>query len=912
MRRLFEMGEDRSLGDRGFRSWLSGSWLRLGQSTLDDALPVEQRDHVRIDRAQRAIGAQLGKLFRRQFSELVLVNRPVVSNLLLLADRVALLVAWLESDSLLLEQVHAANNVHKIIGRTALAFEFLTELNGVLREGAWLTILEQWDFRLIGDHRRITINTKQETLAIFVIGEHERIAAHKGRHIVILVSVAIITHEQVFALAHTHCGDRGVLVADKDDRISGCGHAEFGHGDRYGVRGAQEAERLVDLLYTQARMLLWVEGLRVLVEQNVSGQLWMLCIRCVFHGSLRLIRLAGCNGNDQGRQQSEWQGMQQLQMFHTSLHKSRLSGAMKRVRTTAISLLASAVLIAPSACSQSDDGSRSTRRAITQSQAIAADFLGTELALSPETASRLDMEAYLGPSAIYTLDNHSQAGFERRRLVRIELLQRLRQRPRLPADHALTRDLAVAETAIVDLISLEQLGYGRFDYADQRPYALDPYSGIWIEGPNLLAYRQTINTVDQAAAFMARLRSLSAAVEDTRRRLIADRAAGLEMPRALAEETSRRLDLLTADAPSALDLLTATFAALTLDVSDLEPDQREQLVSVVQNEVRDRLRPALRDLSDTVAEMAEDASDQAGIWAQPKGQDLFVGILKASIGEQLNSERLHVRHVEDVAAQSQALRELLVLPTAEDAPAPTEPPIRPERLQDQLAWFESLVSEPEPVAPPTDVPVREADIVERLAPRTVWALIQEAPSFQAQIDAASSYQSLWVTQPYLTWRTEGDGELPAYRTLTAYPAIDDAWRLYVWQNSFEPSSSAPLDQAAYASIRLIQSTLAAADTGIHLDRWTLSEATSYIAEQSGLSEPFSRQLALRIMARPGYHTAVAAAYYRFETLAERAQAVLGERYSETDFQRTLIQPGPRPLPFIETDVEAWYGARLAN
>jgi len=169
-----------------------------------------------------------------------------------------------------------------------------------------------------------------------------------------------------------------------------------------------------------------------------------------------------------------------------------------------------------------------------------------------------------------------------------------------------------------------------------------------------------------------------------------------------------------------------------------------------------------------------------------------------------------------------------------------------------------------------------------------------------------------VTQPYLTWRTEGDGELPAYRTLTEYSAIDEAWRLYVWHNSFDPASSAPLDQAAYASIRLIQSTLAAADTGIHLDRWTVSEATSYIAEQSGLNEPLSRQLALRIMARPGYHTAVAAAYYRFETLAERAQAVLGERYSETDFQRTLIQPGPRPLPFIETDVEAWYGARLAN
>jgi uncharacterized protein (DUF885 family) len=358
--------------------------------------------------------------------------------------------------------------------------------------------------------------------------------------------------------------------------------------------------------------------------------------------------------------------------------------------------------------------------------------------------------------------------------------------------------------------------------------------------------------------------------------------------------------------------LAATFAALTLDLSDLEAEQREQLVNVVQNEISDRLRPALRDLSATISEIADDASDQAGIWAQPKGQDLFVGILKAATGEQMNSERLHVRHIEDVAQQTRSLRELLVIPTDESVTAPAELPERPERLQDLLIWYAALVTEPEPERPVADEPAREADIIERLAPALHWQLIQDMPSFPAQADIVAQYQNLWATQPYLTWRTEGDGEMPDYRALTEYSAIDAAWRLYVWQNSFGPTTDAPLDQAAFASIRLVQSTLAAADTGIHLDRWTLAEATTYIAENSGLDEPLSRQLALRIMARPGHHTAVAAAYYRFETLAERARAVLGTRYSETDFQRTLIQPGPRPLPFIETDVEAWYGARLAN
>lgn len=606
--------------------------------------------------------------------------------------------------------------------------------------------------------------------------------------------------------------------------------------------------------------------------------------------------------------------MQQLQMFHTSFHKSRLSGAMKRARSFPISILAASLLFVPVACSQSDDGQRSTRRAITQSQAIAADFLRTELALSPETASRMNMETALGPSTVFTLDNHSQAGFERGRLVRIELLQRLRQRPRLPEQHPLTRDLAIAETAIVDLIALEQLGYGRFDYIAQRPYAVDPFSGIWIEGPHLLAYQQTINTMDDAAAYISRLQSLSAAVEDTRRRLIADRAAGLDLPRALADETRQRLEQLTADGASALDLLTTTFAALTLDLSDLPADQREQLVSVVRREVSERLRPALQDLANTIADMAEDASDHAGIWAQPKGQDLFVGILKASTGDPLRSERLHARHIDDVAAQSTALRDLLVLPVDEEGNVQPDALDPPDRLEQFLAWYEDLTSEPvaEIAGPASDIAPVAVETIRDLAPKSVWARIEKDPSFEAQARSIAAYRELWTTQPYLTWRTEGDGELPGYRTLTAYPAIDEAWRLYVWQNSYQPPPTEPINQAAHASILLIQSTLAATDTGIHLNRWSLSEATTYVVENAGLSEPLARQLALRIMARPGYFTSVSAAYHRFEALAERAKAVLGQRYSESDFQRTLIQPGPRPLAFIETDVEAWYGARLQN
>lgn len=571
----------------------------------------------------------------------------------------------------------------------------------------------------------------------------------------------------------------------------------------------------------------------------------------------------------------------------------------------------SVCLLAPlSACSQSDDGSRSTRRAIAQSQAIAADFLRTELALSPETASRLGLERTLGPTAAYALDNHSQAGFERRRLVRIELLQRLTSRPRLPDEHVLTRDLRVCETALRNLIELEQLGYGRFSYAELRPYAIDPYSGIWADGPALLAYRQSITRADQARAYLARLHSLSAALHDTRRRLLADQASGILLPRALAAETQARLTNLLAADQGGLLQIAETFRALTRDLEAFEPGERLRLVNAVEAEITENLRPAYRDLLEAVQIATIDGADQAGLWAQPRGQDVFAGILTASLGEPLNTDRLHTRYLEAVALRYAELQSLLTAPMDDD----TGSTPRPDTLSAQLVWFraQNMALSASDVVP---VPTRpDLATLARLAPASVWQRLQRQAETEEQATALARFQSILQSTPYQDWTSEEAGSLAPHRSLIEYPAILAAWRLYIWKQS-QPSQSVeanPLGQIEKVRIELIQDSLAAMDTGLHLDRWTLDEAADFLSSQTGLDPDLSSQLALTIAARPGHHSAIMVAVHRIEALAERAKAVLGANYNELEFQRVLIQPGPRPLPMIESDIEAWYGAQLAR
>ena len=594
-------------------------------------------------------------------------------------------------------------------------------------------------------------------------------------------------------------------------------------------------------------------------------------------------------------------------MFHVFNRISRFKRACRRVFDLICISVCMGVIGTLPACSQQYDDSRSTRRAISQSQAVASDFLRTELALSPETASRLDLERYLGPSASFALNNHSQAGFERRRLVRIELLQRLQSRPILPDEHPLTRDLQVAERALVDLISLEQLGYGRYDYAAMHPYAIDPYSGIWSECPTLLVYRQSIANADQATAYLSRLRALSAAVQDTKRRIIADQASGILLPRALVNETHRRLSRLTNAENGALTTLSDTFDALITSVPDLSATRRGQLSNLVRIEVTENLTPAYLDLLATLDTATETAADQAGIWAQPRGLDVFAGILTASIGEPLNTERLHETQLEIVNGHVAQISQMITLdpemyPTAA---------AKPERLSLQYQWFEAVLAEPAAANAASEVS-SEPDALFELSPRSAWTRISGSVSFAAQTRAIAGFLTILDTEPYALWRSEGGAARTPYRVIVEYPAVPAAWQHYVWGQSIKGAApaDAPMDQVGRYSINLIQAVLAAADTGIHMNRWSIAEATDFIAVNSGLNEPLARQLALSIAARPGYHSAVAIARQRIEALSERAQAVLGEQYSETDFQRTVIEPGPRPLSLIEKDIEAWYGQRL--
>lgn len=612
-------------------------------------------------------------------------------------------------------------------------------------------------------------------------------------------------------------------------------------------------------------------------------------------------------------QQVSAQEMQLLQEFH----KSR-PGHRRRPARVFGWLVALMLGISLSACAPSSDTPRLNRKTLAQANAILDDIARSELAMSPELASRLGAEPQDDSDTFGRLDDHSQAGFERQRLVRIDLLNEIRHRPLLPPDHPAAKDLAVMADAYSRLVRLQQIGYGRLSLSGARPYVLDPYSGIWIEGPQLLANDHRIDTIEDAAAYVARLHVLPDAIDDTRRRLLADAEAGLTPPPALLHQTRHHLARLLADNGADLIRLEQTLRNLTQSLPDASGTEVEALLSAARQAVQIELVGAYQRLDTTLDSLIVEAPAQAGFWAQANGHEAYGALINWQVEHRQSLDDLHQDNIDAVLARTAALQAALDAAGLEPGPidqrlailtAPAEVETSgPEQVPAALVFSGPAVQTRAYASPPLSgfraFPAR----LDATRPAILVLDQPQLGKWPTYMHAGLKLEAdIGLRQPYSALANQ---RRSIARAMAPYPSIQAAWRLYTAEREAGRLLASPQQIIGLQQLTLLRAALAAADTGMHYQRWSLERATAYLIETTYLPEPLMREAALRIAAHPGEASARMLAYRKLSALQERASRVLGNKYDETGFQSILLIDGPRPFTIIEQDIEAWYEALL--
>ncbi|MEO0882380.1 MAG: DUF885 domain-containing protein [Pseudomonadota bacterium] len=612
-----------------------------------------------------------------------------------------------------------------------------------------------------------------------------------------------------------------------------------------------------------------------------------------------------------------------------------------------LALLISALLL--SGCDvQGPHSSGPNATFVRETQALLLDITESELSRTPELASRLGVPiSSVGYNYAGALDDRSQAAFERSRLQRLETLERLEKRPVARLTPQLARDLAILDAALEDAVEMASFGHGQVSLAYARPFVADHLSGAYIDVQDILLFRQIVSNVEDVTAFLARFSAMADAIDDDRRRLKADASAGVIPPDFILERMAAQAIALQNLSRDGEHPIVETFERRLRAVSELDDAERLAFMTEAKRVFEDDVKPAYGRLIADLTELQALAPSEPGIWQVPEGDSYYAASLNLYNGKPMDPDDLHQEGVSIVASIEAALDAKLVesgfvdgsvgerlsaLALEDGQIYPADEDGRTALLGRMRQLYDIGRDEILGVVPePSDTAVSIAAVPEAFLASTPGAYYSAAPAdgsspavFSINLQDTTHWPDF--TLPALVFHET----VPGHHLESSYPGetgglslirqmiwpveYGEGWALYAEDIAFELGL---YDDILYAEIGYLQSLLfraarIVADTGIHHHRWSRQAAIAYLVSVTGFSEASMEAEVDRYTVWPGQAASYMLGRNEILRLRNRAEEVLGSRFTLQKFHHSVLSGGPRPFDFVEADVDAWIAEELSR
>lgn len=592
-------------------------------------------------------------------------------------------------------------------------------------------------------------------------------------------------------------------------------------------------------------------------------------------------------------------------------------------------------------------GGLASRDQIRTTEGLMNEFARMELRRSPELATRLGLsEELAGYEYSSSLDDHSQAGYERTRLMRLEMLERMSGLA--PIRAAERRDLQItletARSALQNTVRMSAFGHGQTSLGFARPYAADQLSGAYTDLPELLTNRRTIRRREEAFAYLARLSQMAGAIDDERRRLIADAASGVIPPdfilQRMATQTHDWLDI-----PSEAHPLVEAFGAIPNSSDGVTADERAMLTRRAQTLLDQALVPAYESFHTTLLELAEDAPSTPGIWAINGGEAYYAAVLQFYSGTQQSPEALHQTGLRLVSDLSTELDTALIAAGMIEGPVGArlaELSALPGQIYDNTPeGHDALLASLSDRA--ADANVRMREIIDN-PPRTPVTVLRVPQLLQANspggyyaapaadgstpgfffINLRDTAEWPAFTLPTLLYHetipghhlestlTAQRSRLATIRQLIWLASYGEGWALYAEDLADELGlyDDDPLGRIGYLQSVLFRASRLVADTGLHHKKWSREEAVTYLVDTTGQSRTAMETEIERYTVWPAQSVSYMVGREFIHQLRTRAERVLSSRFTLQGFHNAVLAAGPRPRHLVEADVDAWINDTL--
>ncbi|HEV8337926.1 MAG TPA: DUF885 domain-containing protein [Candidatus Polarisedimenticolia bacterium] len=566
-------------------------------------------------------------------------------------------------------------------------------------------------------------------------------------------------------------------------------------------------------------------------------------------------------------------------------------------------------------------------RAVALLDRIAEDLL----LLFPETATSLGIDTGSRAALRSHLTDRSAEGVQRVAGQVRTALARLTALTTADLSHPVRTSIAVVRSAFVTALEGFALPYGDIRVGGWRntPYVVIQNVGAYLDVPRFLDSEHPIENSADAEAYLARLESYARQLDGELGRLQAARMIGIVPPGFLLDKALTQLKL-SAQNARAGGSLVESITRRTKNIPGGWADRARRIAA-------QQIAPALeRQIHELETERAV-ATDDAGIWARPRGEDFYRWALKASTTTTLSPDEVHElarSELERLHARMDTILKQLGLSQgsvgdrmrglAQDPryKFPEGDKGRAEILafiEGRLRWirrqmpraFHHLVKpnlevrrlppEEEPGAPGA---YGGAGSIDGKIPGRFWINLRTT-------DLHSRYSLADLTFheaiPGHIWQGEYTHQMPLIRQMLGFNAYSEGWALYAEQLADELGAyeSDPIGRLGYLQSIAFRACRLVVDTGIHARRWTRERGVRYFVEVNGSNPLEVAGEVDRYCSWPGQACGYKVGHSEINRQRDKATAALGSSFDLKAFNDAVVLGGNVPLDVLATNVDSY-------
>ncbi len=533
------------------------------------------------------------------------------------------------------------------------------------------------------------------------------------------------------------------------------------------------------------------------------------------------------------------------------------------------------------------------------------------------------------------LDKDSNAGLKSRLAPRT-----LAERARILAQ---TKE-ALAELAAVDRrtlspaakLNLEVVTYSLNNQAAApqrfgldsaiRPYRIFQQGGAYFSVPDFLNTAHTINTKDDAEAYLSRLEAFAVALDQDSAMQRIEAARGYVAPAWSLDLTLGQMAKLRgqkAEESSIVQSLVRRAKAKDID------GRWERRASRI---VEERVYPALDRQMALVRELKPTSQPGDGVWRVPHGDEIYAVALEQATTTRFSPAEVHRMGLQQVAQISAELDRILRsqgftrgsvgerLAALNVAPSQVYPNTD-EGRGELIAGLNQSAKAMDARLPAAFATLAGAPLEIRRVPPEIQDGASNGYYNRASLDGsrpAIYFINLkdtgdWpkYSLPALTYHEGNPGhhlqiglaqeskDIPTLRKVGGFSAYSEGWALYAEQLADELGAYAdPLERAGYLQSFLFRAARLVVDTGLHSQKWSREKATDYLVATTGFARPRSQREVERYCTQAGQACSYKVGHMAWSRAREEAKRALGRRFDLKQFHEVL-KDGAMPLTILE-------------